>query len=169
MDNFIFKVKDVLFELIPPLFLKISHTVDASQAEKKVDAKLKAALKHKKTLDMARILKTDLADQQTVAPENMETLVNSLVDRQISSKEKQGKKALLQAVRKKIFGRGQSHKDPSRKAKQWRQAKRRVEEQQTSWLQHPAAPCQVSKTAKLARPRQGLQTPLPTAPRAQQT
>jgi hypothetical protein len=112
METVIYKVKDVLFELVPPLFLQICHTLDASQAEKKADAKLEAALKHKKTLDMARILETDLADQQTVAPENMEALVNSLVDRRISSKEKQGKKALLQAVRKKSSGGAKATKTP---------------------------------------------------------
>jgi hypothetical protein len=117
MENVIFKVKDLLFELVPPLFLEISHTVDASQAKKKADAKLEAALKQKKTLDMAKILEADLADQQTVAPENMEALVNSLVDQRISSKEKQSKKTLLQALRKKSSGEAKATRTPPGKPK----------------------------------------------------
>jgi hypothetical protein len=91
--------------------------VDASQAEKKADAKLEAALKQKKTLDMAKLLEADLADQQTVAPENMEALVNSLVDRRLSNKEKQSKKALLHAVRKKSSGGAKATKTPPGKPK----------------------------------------------------
>jgi hypothetical protein len=37
----IYKVKDILFDLVPPLFLKLACTVDASQAEKKLMQSLK--------------------------------------------------------------------------------------------------------------------------------
>jgi hypothetical protein len=42
----------------------------------------------------------------------MKALVNSLVDRQISGKEKQSKKALLKAVRKKSLGGAKAAKTP---------------------------------------------------------
>jgi hypothetical protein len=112
MEHVIYKVKEVLYDIVPSLFLVLSNTVDASQAEKKADAKLEAALKQKKTLDMAKILETDLADQQVVAPETMEALVNSLVDQRISTKEKQTRKATLQALRKKSSGGAKAAKTP---------------------------------------------------------
>jgi hypothetical protein len=31
LENIIYKVKDVIFHLVPPLFLKLSHTIDVSQ------------------------------------------------------------------------------------------------------------------------------------------
>jgi hypothetical protein len=108
MELVIYKVKDVLYDLVPPL----ARTVDASQAEKKADAKLEAALKHNKTIDMAKLLEADLANQQTVAPENMEALVNSLVDQRISAQAKKTKKGLLKTIRKKSLGGAKAAKTP---------------------------------------------------------
>jgi hypothetical protein len=112
MELVIYKVKDVLYDLVPPLFLELARTVDASQAEKKADAKLEAALKHNKTIDMAKLLEADLANQQTVAPENMEALVNSLVDQRISAQAKKTKKGLLKTIRKKSLGGAKTAKTP---------------------------------------------------------
>jgi hypothetical protein len=112
MELVIYKVKDVFFDLVPPLFLELARSVDASQAEKKADAKLEAALKQTKTIDMAKLLEADLANQQTVAPENMAALVNSLVDQRISAQAKKTKKGLLQTIRKKSLGGAKAAKTP---------------------------------------------------------
>ena len=52
MEHVIYKVKDVLFDLVPPLLLKLLCTVNASQSKKIADAKLEAVLMQKKTLNM---------------------------------------------------------------------------------------------------------------------
>jgi hypothetical protein len=117
LENVIYRVKDILYDIIPPLFLDIGRQIQANQAEKKADAKLEAALTKRKTLDVAKLLEADLANQSIVAPENMEALVNSLVDQRIALKDKQSKKALLQALRKKSLGGGTAAKPPPNKQK----------------------------------------------------
>jgi hypothetical protein len=104
MEMVVYKVKDVLSDLVPPFFLDLARTVDVTQAEKKANAKLKAVLRQTKTIDMAKLLEANLATQQTVTPENMAVLVNSLIDQRIQSQAKQNKKALLKTTRKKSLG-----------------------------------------------------------------
>jgi hypothetical protein len=65
---------------------------------------------------MANILGNDMASQPIVAPENMATLVNSLVDKQIETKGKQAQKKLTQEAvkdaRKKSLGEATVAKTP---------------------------------------------------------
>jgi hypothetical protein len=67
--------------LVPKLFVDLTTSVKTSQRELTVNAKLKATLANKKALDMAKILDNDMASQPIVAPDNMPTLVNLLVDK----------------------------------------------------------------------------------------
>jgi hypothetical protein len=83
LEHVMWQVKDRLHDLIKALFLDLVLTVESSQRELRANAKLEAALKKKKTLDLAKILEEDQALQDVVAPENMKDLVNSIVDKRI--------------------------------------------------------------------------------------
>jgi hypothetical protein len=104
LETVLWKVKEVLHDLVPPLFIELCRAVDTSQAIVKANAQMVATLKKKKTLDMAKILEADLASQATVAPENMKDMVNSLVDLRMLHQNNRSKKAVLKAVRKKSSG-----------------------------------------------------------------
>jgi hypothetical protein len=81
LDNVMYKTKEKLYDLIQVLFMDLILHVKLSHQETKINARLKASLKKKKTLDLAKLLEEDLASQNIVAPENMKELVNSLVDK----------------------------------------------------------------------------------------
>jgi hypothetical protein len=74
------QVKDRLYDLIKALFLDLVLSVEISQQELRANAKLEAALIKKKTLDLAKILEAYLPNQDVVAPESIQDLVNQLVD-----------------------------------------------------------------------------------------
>jgi hypothetical protein len=117
LGNVIWKVKEILHDLTPPLFIDLCRAVETSQAVSKANAQLEATLKKKQTLDMAAIIEADLESQNTVAPENMKELVNSLVDLRMNHQTKQSKKAVLQAARKKSLGGDNTAKPPPKKLK----------------------------------------------------
>jgi hypothetical protein len=73
------RITDILEDLVPPLFLQISDSTTENQSVQKANAKLEAALKKKATLDMGQALDESLAKEPTVAHENMEGLVQSIV------------------------------------------------------------------------------------------
>ena len=95
-----YKVKEKLHDLIPELFLDLVLNVEMGQRELQANAKLEAALKKKKTLDLAKALEEDQAAQNVVAPENMKDLVNSLVDKRVDPQSRQKSKELLKAALK---------------------------------------------------------------------
>jgi hypothetical protein len=105
----------ILYDLVPPLFIELCRSVETSQTVLRANALLEATLKKKKTLDMASILEADLESQKIVAPENMQELVNSLVDKRIQHQNNQSKKAVLQAARKKSLGGANTAKPPPKK------------------------------------------------------
>ena len=78
----------------------------------KANAQLEAALKKKKTLDLAAILKADLASQKIMARENMQELVNLIVDLQMDHQNKKSKKAILEAAQTKSLGGASTAKTP---------------------------------------------------------
>jgi hypothetical protein len=89
LSNVCFKVKEKFYNLVPILFVSLVHQVEASQRELAANTKLEAALKSKKTLDMAKLLDAGMGAQGVVAPENMKHLVHTLVDRRLSLQAKQ--------------------------------------------------------------------------------
>jgi hypothetical protein len=113
------QVKDRLHDLIKALFLDLVLTVESSQRELRANAKLEAALKKKKTLDLAKILEEDQALQDVVAPENMKDLVNSIVDKRIEHQGRQKQKDLLKSAlreaRKKSMGGAKAARTPPSK------------------------------------------------------
>jgi hypothetical protein len=119
LEHVMWQVKDRLYDLIKALFLDLVLTVETSQRELRANAKLEAALKKKKTLDLAKILEEDLAGQDVIAPANMQDLVNQLVDKRIDHKGQQEKKDLLKSAlreaRKKSLGGAKAAKTPPSK------------------------------------------------------
>jgi hypothetical protein len=79
----------MIYDLVPALFIGLASTIESSQCELIANAKLEAVLRNKKTLDMAKMIKNDMAAWMIVAPENMKALVNSLVNQRIEIKGKQ--------------------------------------------------------------------------------
>jgi hypothetical protein len=116
LEHVIYKVKDTIYDLVPALFVDLASTVETSQRELTANAKLEASLKSKSALDMAKIIEEDMASQAIVAPENMKTLVNSLVDQRIETKgklaQKQFTKDAVKEARKKSLGGAHAAKTP---------------------------------------------------------
>jgi hypothetical protein len=119
LEHVMWQVKDRLYDLIKAIFLDMVLTVETSQRELRANAKLEAALKKKKTLDLAKILETDLANQYVVAPANMQDLVNQLVGKSNDHQKQQQKKDLLKATMKeaqnKSLGGAKAAKTPPSK------------------------------------------------------
>jgi hypothetical protein len=86
------KVKEKLHDLILKLFLDLDLTVEMSHRKVKVNAKLEATLKTKKTLNLARILEEDQASQLAVTPKSTEDVVNTLAGKQIDYQGRQKQK-----------------------------------------------------------------------------
>jgi len=116
LGNIIYKVKDQLYNLIPILFVGLAESVRTNQREQTTNAKLEASLKTNKALDMAKIIKADVAAQSIMAPENMTHLVNSLVDKQFDMKGRQAQKQLtkdaVKEAQKKSLGGARVAKTP---------------------------------------------------------
>jgi hypothetical protein len=89
------RICTILEDLVPPLFLKISDSTKEDQLVQKANAKLEAALKKKATLDMGQVLDDSIAKEPTVAHENMEGLVQSIVQRQLKNEEKRKKNEII--------------------------------------------------------------------------
>jgi hypothetical protein len=109
LEHIIYKVKDKIYDLVPALFWDLATSVETSQREETAMAKLEATIKTKKALNIAKLLDTDMAMQRIVAPENMEHLVNTLVDKRIETKGKQAqnkftKEAVKEAQNKSLGG-----------------------------------------------------------------
>jgi hypothetical protein len=117
LSNVCFKVKERLYDLVPILFVNLVHDVEASQREKTANSKLEAALKSKKTLDLAKLLDADMGAQGVVAPENMKDLVHTLVDKRLDLQAKQTTRTALQAARKKSSGGANTARTPPSKHK----------------------------------------------------
>jgi hypothetical protein len=117
LSNVCFKVKEKIYDLVPILFVNLVHQVEASQRELTANTKLEAALKSKKTLDMAKLLDADMGAQGVVAPENMKDLVHTLVDRRLSLQAKQTARTATQAARKKSSGGANTARTPPSKHK----------------------------------------------------
>jgi hypothetical protein len=81
METMMCKVKEKLHDLILELFLDLVLTIEMSHCKLKANAKLKVALKKKKTLYLAQVLGADQAAQNVVVPENMKDLANSFIDK----------------------------------------------------------------------------------------
>jgi hypothetical protein len=76
LKHVIYKVRNRINDFVPILFVDLIQSVEKSQQELTANAKLEAALKTKKALDIAKVLDSNTASQQIVAPENMATLLN---------------------------------------------------------------------------------------------
>jgi hypothetical protein len=116
LEHVIYLVRTRIDLLVPKLFVELTTYVETSQRELTANAKLEATLSNKKALDIAKILDDDMASQPIVAPENMATLVNSLVDKRIETKGKLAQKKLTQEAvkdaRKKSLGGAPVAKTP---------------------------------------------------------
>jgi hypothetical protein len=117
LEHIIYKVKDMIYNLVPALFADLASTVKTIQLELTANAKLEAALKNKKALDMAKIIKHGMAVQMIVAPENMKTLVSSLVYQCIKTKkgkhtQSQFTKEAVKDARHKSLGGAHAPKTP---------------------------------------------------------
>jgi hypothetical protein len=125
------RIINILFDLVPPLFLQISDSTMADQLVQKANAKLEARLKRKATLDMGQALDDSLAKEPTVAHENMEGLVQSIAQRQLKNEDKHKNneivKEALREARKQNFGRRKGPKNQTQKQAQLRIAKRVIE------------------------------------------
>ena len=138
------RICDILENLVPPLFLQISDSTKEDQLVQKANAKLEAALKKKATLDMGQALDDSLAKEPTVAHENMEGLVQSIVQRQLKNEDKRKKneivKEALKEARKKSSG--------GEKGKNTKRNKQRNGETQSEQSKNSASPSQPPKHAK---------------------
>jgi hypothetical protein len=116
LEHVIYKVRGILDDLVPTLFVNLASYVETSQREKTANAKLEATLKSKKALDMAKVLDSNMAAQDIVAPENMRNLVHSIVDQRIDNKGKQAQKqftkSAIKDARKKSLGGAGAVKTP---------------------------------------------------------
>jgi hypothetical protein len=144
----------ILEDLVLPLFLKISDSTKEDQLVQKVNAKLEAALKKKATLDMGQALDDLIAKEPTVAHENMEGLVQSIVQRQLKNVEKRKKneivKEALKEARKNLREEKRA-KTPS--ATSSAIAKRKASNQK---LCKPFSASETWEEETIQRPRQGL-------------
>jgi hypothetical protein len=140
----IYRIINILFDLVPPLFLQISDSTKEDQLVQKANAKLEAALKKKATLDMGQALDDSLAKEPTVAHENMEGLVQSIVQRQLKNEDKRKKneivKEALKEARKKSSG--------GEKGKKAKRNNKRNGESQNEPSKDSASPAQPPKHAK---------------------
>jgi hypothetical protein len=140
----IHRICTILEDLVPPLFLQISDSTKEDQLVQKANAKLEAALKKKATLDMGQALDDSIAKEPTVAHENMEGLVQSIVQRQLKNEEKRKKneivKEALKEARKKSSG--------GEKGKNTKRNKQRNGETQSEQSKNSANPSQPPKHAK---------------------
>ncbi len=138
------RIINILFDLVLPLFLQISDSTKEDQLVQKANAKLEAAIKKKATLDMGQALDDSLAKEPTVAHENMEGLVQSIVQRQLKNEEKRKQneivKEALKEARKKSSG-GEKGQKTKRKNK-------RNGESQNESSKDSASPNQPPKHAK---------------------
>jgi hypothetical protein len=138
------RIINILFNLVPPLYLQISDSTKEDQLVQKAKAKLEAALKKKATLDMSQALDDSLAKEPTVAHENIEGLVQSIVQHQLKNEDKRKKneiaKEALREARKNLPEKKRA-KNPKRKNK--RNGKSQNESSKNS-----ASPTQPTKHAK---------------------
>ena len=108
LEHVMWQVKDRLHDLTKALFLDLVLNVESSQREMRANAKLEAALKRKKTLDLAKILEEDQAGQDVIVSATMQDLVNSIVDKRLEHNGRQQQKVLLKSAlkeaRKKSMG-----------------------------------------------------------------
>jgi hypothetical protein len=166
------KVQKILIELVPQLFLELASSREKETLLKKANAKLDAALKKSKTLDMSKEIQQALSTEPTVAPENMKTLMRGLLKEELKSERKKGEKQLLKdamrEARKKSSGGTKTAKSPP--GKQQRGGKRNASSPSST---RPNKPPQ--KRAKRQQPldpgtayqqyRQHQQAPNPYRPR----
>jgi hypothetical protein len=129
------RIINILFDLVPPLFLQISDSTKEDQLVQKANAKLEAALKKKATLDMGQALDDSLAKEPTVAHENMEGLVQSIVQRQLENEDKRKKNEIVKS------SGGEKGQKTKRKNK-------RSGESQNESSENSASPTQPPKHAK---------------------
>jgi hypothetical protein len=149
------RICTILKDLVPPLFLKISDSTKEDQLVQKTNAKLEAALKKKATLDMGQVLDDSISKEPTVAQENMEGLVQSIVQRQLKNVEKRKKneiiKEALKEARKQSSGGENGKNNQTQQAAQWQNAKRVIEK-----LCKPFSASETCEEETIQRPRQGL-------------
>jgi hypothetical protein len=74
LEHVICKVKDMVYNLVPALFIDLASSIKTNQHVLTANAKLESMLKNKKALDIAKLLENNMAVQNIVAPENMKTL-----------------------------------------------------------------------------------------------
>jgi hypothetical protein len=121
LKHVLYKVKDRLYGLVPIIFVGLVTNIKARQCELTANAKLEATIKSKTTLNMAKLLNTDLPTSQgEAAPKNMKDLINTVVvDMQLDDKGKQAQniatKTALQAAQKQSSGEVAAIKTPPRK------------------------------------------------------
>jgi hypothetical protein len=104
------KVKDVMSNLISPLFFELASTTEVDQRIQKANAKLEAAMKKRTTLDLGAAIAASLDNEPTVEHKNMESLIDKVVNKKLDEQQrKHTKTAVKQAIkeaRKKSLGGG---------------------------------------------------------------
>jgi hypothetical protein len=138
------RIVNILFNLVPPLFLQISDSTKEDQLVQKANAKLEAGLKKKATLDMGQALDDSLAKEPTVAHENMEGLVQSIVQRQLKNEDKRKKNEIV----KEALKEAQKKSSGGEKGQKTKRKNKRNGESQNESSKNSASPTQPPKHAK---------------------
>jgi hypothetical protein len=135
------RICNILEDLVSLLFLQICDFTNEDQLVQTANAKLEAALEKKATLDMGQALDNLLAKEPTVAQENMEGLVQSIVQRQLKNDEKRKKNEIVKEALKKA----QKQSSGREKGKNAKRNKQRNDKPQKEQTKHSVSPSQSPK------------------------
>jgi hypothetical protein len=104
------KVKDIMSDLISPLFFGLASTTEVDQRIQKANAKLEAAMKKQSTLDLGAAIAASLDNKPTVEHKNMQSLIDKVVNKKLDEQQRKGTKVAvklaIKEARKKSLGGG---------------------------------------------------------------
>jgi hypothetical protein len=104
------KVKDIMSDLISPLFFGLASTTEVDQRIQKANAKLEAAMKKHSTLDLGAAIAASLDNKPTVEHKNMESLIDKVVNKKLDEQQQKGTKVAIKLAikeaRKNSMGGG---------------------------------------------------------------